>query len=334
MKYVVTLMALLLSPLAAHAGDLDFGYTMAPEPGEQPALYVTPSRAVANLWITIETGNGTYEHKASALAAGTAHTVSWPADGGTNIEATVTCDFTDGHREELILPLTLTYGSALEIDLSAARADVAQRTLTVSVTAPVDRAEIVVYGARKAKVAEKQIGLTGGPGEVEIPWVGDPSDAVLLDVKVWAGDSWASFSYSPWFLDIPHEDVLFESGRAEIRATEEPKLRDTLTQLRDVLDKYGSVVPVKLYIAGCTDTVGSASANKSLSERRARAIASWLRSNGYSQPIYYYGFGESLLADPTGDEVESAANRRALYMVGANPPPAGSGVPSVNWWKL
>ena len=54
----------------------------------------------------------------------------------------------------------------------------------------------------------------------------------------------------------------------------------------------------------------------------------------FSAPIFYYGFGEELLAVPTGDGVDEARNRRALYMVGANPPPAGSGVPTVGWRAL
>jgi outer membrane protein OmpA-like peptidoglycan-associated protein len=104
--------------------------------------------------------------------------------------------------------------------------------------------------------------------------------------------------------------------------------------LQDVVEKYGSMVPVKLYIAGCTDTVGDAGSNAELSQRRARAIASWLRGHGYDKPIFTWGFGESLLAVQTGDNVDSAVNRRALYMVGANPPPAGSGVPAVGWRPL
>jgi outer membrane protein OmpA-like peptidoglycan-associated protein len=128
--------------------------------------------------------------------------------------------------------------------------------------------------------------------------------------------------------------VLFESNSDKIRPHEEPKLQATLQQLQEVIDKYGEMVPVKLYIAGCTDTVGDGGHNADLSRRRARAIAVWLKAHGYNRPIYYHGFGESLLAVPTGDSVDEARNRRALYMVGANPPPAGSGVPGVSWTPL
>ena len=111
-------------------------------------------------------------------------------------------------------------------------------------------------------------------------------------------------------------------------------VKETLRQLQDVIDKYGDVVPVKLYIAGCTDTVGDPAHNRELSRKRARAIAVWLNGHGYDLPIYYHGFGESLLAIQTGDGVDMPANRRALYLVGAQPPPAGSGIPSVSWSSL
>ena len=146
--------------------------------------------------------------------------------------------------------------------------------------------------------------------------------------------AWAGFTFSPWFLEIPHEEVLFDTNDAAIHASEAPKLERTLRELEEVLHKYGDIVPVQLYIAGCTDTVGDAGSNQALSQRRAHAIASWLRESGYSHPIYYYGFGESYLAQQTGDEVDNQANRRALYYVGAVPPPPSTGVPQVGWIPL
>ncbi|MEC8425590.1 MAG: OmpA family protein, partial [Myxococcota bacterium] len=160
------------------------------------------------------------------------------------------------------------------------------------------------------------------------------ADVVLLDVTLHSASAWAGFTYSPWFLDIPHDDVLFASGSADIPASESHKLEKTLRDLEDVIEKYGDVVPVKLYIAGCTDTVGDGAHNRDLSRRRARAIATWLRQHGHDKPIYFHGFGESLLAVPTGDGVDEARNRRVLYMVGANPPPPGSGIPGVRWTAL
>jgi len=319
----------------AQAQDLEFGYRPAPEPGEQPAFIVQPTRNVAELTVVVTAGGQEYRFDAGSVGAGVQKTFAWKRDTSvTNAEAYVKAVFDDGYVSEVTIPMEYTYGGQLAVDLSRASADVKKQTVTVKVSHAVDRAEITAYGARKAVLGKSEVDIGAGPGAIDVPWLGDPGEVVLLDVTLHSGNAWAGFTYSPWFLDIPHEDVLFESNSADIPDVENFKLQHTLKELQEVLDKYGSVVPVKLYIAGCTDTVGDSGHNRDLSRRRAKAIASWLRSHGYDKPIYYHGFGESLLAVSTGDGVDEGRNRRALYMVGANPPPAGSGIPRVSWTEL
>lgn len=324
-----------IAALTANASDLQLGL-QTPDPGGYPAFVVTPTRPVANLWVSCEAGGKTYADERRGVGADEpARFELRTPPSVTSAECSVVADFADSAREEMVVPISWTSSASLSVNLDRASADVSARTLTVEVTAPVARAEVVAYGARKAVLDEQSFPIDDGPGRIEVPWVGSAADVVLLDIKLHAPDgAWAGFTYSPWFLDIPHDDVLFESNQAEIRTEEEPKLQATLKELADVMEKYGAVVPVKLYIAGCTDTVGDGGHNKDLSLRRARAIASWLRAHGFSAPIFYWGFGENLLAVPTGDGVDEARNRRALYMVGANPPPAGSGIPSVGWRAL
>jgi len=325
----------LLASAAAAAGDLSFGYVPLPEPGQKPALLITPAQDVEVIQVVVQVGGETFEYTRHGLAAGQQARFEWKRDPSvTEAVALVLADFTDGHTEEVRVPIRYSYGTPLSVDLTRAVADVRKRTLTVRVTAAVDRAEIKAYGAHKVLLSQETVAIGAGPGDIDVPWVGDPSDVVLLDVTLYSGGSWAGFTYSPWFLNIPHDEVRFETDQAVIRPEEEYKLEATMDELRRVLDMYGEVVPVKLFIAGCTDTVGGTEHNLDLSRRRARAIASWLRSHGYDRPIYYHGFGETFLAVPTGDNVDSEANRRALYMVGANPPPPSTGVPQVGWTEL
>ena len=330
---LLPLLSLLSGP--ADAADLDLGYIPNPEPGEQPALLLTPSRTVTRLDVVIEAGGQSYEFHEEGLAEGVQRRFPWARDTSvTQASAYILAVFDDGYVSELTVPIEYSYGAALSVSLDGATADVKARTLTVQATARVNTAEITAYGAHKAVLDKRTVDVNQGPGAVSIPWVGDPEDVVLLDVTVQGDSAWAGFTYSPWFLDIPHEDVLFDTDQATIPQSEEYKLQHTLAELKDVLDKYGSVVPVKLYIAGCTDTVGDAAHNRDLSQRRAHAIATWLRAHGYDKPIFTHGFGEGLQATPTGDNTDEPRNRRVLYMVGANPPPAGSGVPSVRWSEL
>ena len=327
--------ASLLLSVAAWAGDLQFGYVPAPGPGENPAFIVTPNRPIATITVVIDAGGNSYRFDKANVPAGQAARFEWRRNNSvTEATAWVTAEFTDSTTEEVQVPFSWTFGAPLKVDLSRASADVKARTLTVKVTAPVSTAEITAFGAHKKVLDQRTVPIDAGPGEIEIPWVGHPNDVVLLDIKLNTTNAWAGFTYSPWFIDVPHDEVIFESNMDVIRPEEEHKLEKTLTELNEMLDKYGDVVPVKLYLAGCTDTVGTQSHNLDLSRRRARAIGRWLRAHGYSKPIYYHGFGERLLQLQTGDGVDEAANRRVLYLIGSNPPPAGSGIPYVGWTAL
>ena len=324
-----------LFAVSSWAGELSFNYSPAPGPGEKPWFQITSKSGIKSLQVVIQAGEQTYRFDRSGVAAGSPLQFSWRRDVSvTSASAHVLAEFNDYSTEEQRVQISYSYAVPLEVNLKKARANLAEGTITVAVTAPVSHAEIIAYGAGKAILDQSTEPIEAGPGEIDVPWTGDPSEVVLLDVKLHSELAWAGFTYSPWFLDIPHDDVLFSTNSDTIAPEEEHKLEATLTQLKDVLQKYGGLVPVKLFIAGCTDTVGDRSANRDLSRRRARSIARWLRAHGYSKPIYYHGFGEDLPAQATGDGVENAANRRALYLVGANPPPAGSGIPHVSWIAL
>jgi outer membrane protein OmpA-like peptidoglycan-associated protein len=329
------MLPLLLIASLASAADLQFGYPNHLEGGDKPGLFITPPRAVGELDVECTQGDQVFHWNEQGLPGGATKKFFWERDPAhPSAECVIQARFADDTAEGIVLNLDFTYGASMSVDLGSASVDLDAMTVSIDVTAPVDRAELVAYGAGKEILSQREVGLGGGPGRVDIPWVGDPSEVVILEIKLWSGSSWAGFTYSPWFLDIPHEDVIFDTNSDRIGEDQEHKLQRTLTQLQEVVEKYGDLVPVKLYIAGCTDTVGSHAHNAELSRRRARSIGHWLRQHGFTYPVYYHGFGEQLLAVPTGDEVEESRNRRALYLVSSNPPPAGSGIPSAGWSAL
>ncbi len=319
----------------AGATDLQFGYPTHLEGGDKPGLFVTPPRAVGILDVECTQGSEVYHWEKSGLSAGATQKFYWDRDPANPMaECVIQVRFQDDTAEGIVLSLDFTYGASLSVDLSRAAVDLEANTVSIEVTAPVDKAEIRALGAGKAVLDQREVAVSGGPGIVDIPWVGEADEVVILEVKLWSGSSWAGFTYSPWFLDIPHDDLHFETNSDAIPADEAYKMERTLKELQEVVEKYGDLVPVKLYIAGCTDTVGDQGHNYDLSRRRARSIGRWLRQHGFTHPVYYHGFGESLLAVQTGDGVDEIANRRALYLVSSNPPPAGSGIPQVGWSAL
>jgi outer membrane protein OmpA-like peptidoglycan-associated protein len=321
--------------LLAFAGELGFGYSPTLGPGEQPMFSVTLPRSASTLWVQIEAGGQRWEFTRTQVQAGAVEQFHWARDSSVSTaEATVRVDFSDGYVEAVVVPIQYSYAGRLSVDLSGAVADLAGRTLTVGVNQSVVEAEVKAIGAHGRVLDQSKVPLDAGPGRITVPWVGDPADVVLLDVTLHTANAWSGFTYSPWFVDIPHDDVVFGTGQSKITPDEEPKLVALMSELNDLIEKYGRVVPVKLYVGGCTDTMGDAGSNKGLSRARAQAIGAWLRGRGLGIPVFYAGFGESWLAVPTGDGVDNALNRRAVYMVGANPPPASASVPAIRWTPL
>ncbi|MGC6508758.1 MAG: OmpA family protein [Myxococcota bacterium] len=321
--------------LVSLANELDFTYNPSLDSGDKPSFILIPSAGVKTIDVEIVAGGKSYQHSRTNLPSGQEIEFSWPRDPAvTEALATVRCVFQDGFVAEAQLPVEYSYGGLLSVDLSTAQADMENNLFKVSVSGAVESAEVITYGAKKAMIDRSRYNIQSGPGVIEIPWKGDKDEVVLIDVTLEGINAFAGFTYSPWYLDIPHQEVLFDSNSANIADSEYWKLESTLSDLKDTLDKYGSVVPVKLFIGGCTDTVGDQSHNQNLSMARARAIAQWLRAHGYTHPIFYYGFGENLLAVNTGDGVDEVKNRRAIYIVSSNPPPASSGIPNVRWKEL
>lgn len=104
--------------------------------------------------------------------------------------------------------------------------------------------------------------------------------------------------------------LLYDFNSAEVKAT----ARQNLQSLAASLDRYPDT---QLLIAGHTDSVGTDSYNQQLSERRARAAADYLVSQGVSAArLRTVGMGESEPVDTNDSEAGRARNRRveiAIY---------------------
>ncbi len=190
----------------------------------------------------------------------------------------------------------------------------------------------------------------GGGGQfkanerITLKW-DDPSDVFL--VKVHFDGEQGQFGdhiLAPMAIEIPHTEVVFDSGQALIKGEQSPKLDEAAAVAMHKLDSVekakaavgnmlaGSGYVAKLYISGYTDTVGQPGKNQTLSEQRAKAIADYFQKKGVWSEIYFTGMGERGLKVQTGDSVDEEKNRRAVYVISFQPP-TGAWFPSPGAWK-
>jgi len=259
-----------------------------------------------------------------------------PLPAGTHrCSARIVLTEPDGAWGEMTVPFEVEVLPPLALSVDRADLDLEARRLVVDASRPLTHLEVSVFGPGGAEVGASSVGVPG-VARTDLEWVQEPdTEAVKLVLTGSDANGFAArLELLPWTYLIPHEDVVFETASDVVRPSETPKLEAAWTDLQRVLEKYGAVVEVQLFVAGYTDTVGTTEYNRGLSERRARSIARWFRERGFTAPIWHQGFGEQVLAVATPDETDEARNRRAIYILSAEPPPPSEEIPRQGWVRL
>lgn len=343
MKTLSLLLALLLLPSIASAGVFLAmeAELVDPAKGEKPTLIVTFDEKLYRAAITVTAEGGFKKDWAvPSVVPGKDLRYTWSAPKGGEVMYEVAVEMVrkDGSSEVLedlffcssAPPITASIPPN-SVDLETRTFDLVTNHKPSSVVIEVLSDTMEVLGSGTVATADAVDGKA-----TRVTWPQDKAGNVLR-VSVTAHDAFGYYSeveIIPWSLTIPHEDVIFESGKHDLLAEEAPKADVAWSRIADAVKKYGELVKVTLYVGGYTDTVGDGGSNQALSERRARTLAQYFKSKGHSIDIYYQGFGESVLSKQTADGVDEAANRRALYVLTAGPAPRSKETPRASWKKL
>ncbi|MBH24845.1 MAG: hypothetical protein CMH57_10400 [Myxococcales bacterium] len=312
--------------------------TKVPE-GQKPRVTIVAQESLEQVELVVKRSDGkAHRFKRKNVLRGAEIEVPLPQSTGSfAYSATLTFKTVTGQVGEANFEFEAAVAPALEIKLRRDRSSLDQKQIVLTANAPVKLGEIEVFGEGGAILASESVELGGvAPGgDLVLGWSG--ADASIERIAVKIHDQlgfWQTLELVPFTVNIPHKEVNFDSGKASFGASEAQKLEETYALLSEQLAKHGSDLEIRLYIAGYTDTVGAAQSNIALSTARARAIASWFRKRGITIPIFYQGFGESVLLVKTADNVDEPRNRRALYILGNQQPPSSDQLPRKDWKPL
>lgn len=331
------LVSLAMLPLAARADDLEVGLKATVPAGRRPALLVTVHKPISRLSVHLEPARGrVVRFERTRLPLDEAVELALPAPAGRIAwSGTLAVTFADGTSGELPLSFETVVSAGVHVTSGAKREDVLARKATIRADRPIHHVKVEVFGEGGRRLGGTDEDMKPLPVDEAIPveWTqAVPGEPLKIVVTVTDDDGMTGgLVWMPWEVRIPHEEVVFDTGEAVIRKDQAPKLEAVLDALNAALEKYGSVVEVRLWVAGHTDTVGRPETNRVLSERRARAIGRWFRTHGVRAPIFYRGLGEAVPAVPTPDGTPEAKNRRAEYVVAGEDPYAGQTLPGA--WK-
>jgi outer membrane protein OmpA-like peptidoglycan-associated protein len=223
----------------------------------------------------------------------------------------------------------------LRLNLEQKDIDIPNRTIHFSLGTVAAAAEIEVFSpeGKLLHSGHKNYDNPAPGTRLEIGWpdLGSQQENFVLDLKFTDTDgSWVTYHVVRFYFEIPHEEIEFESGKAQITPEQRAKLDTPLTLLQDAVAKYSKMVDVGLYVVGHTDTVGPAADNQRLSDKRAQAIAAvFLQAGLKPLTIHVRGCGEGALAVKTADNVAERKNRRAQYIVSSFVPQ----IPGPGSWR-
>lgn len=337
MHGALTLLALLLAT-AASADQLTYTLDARKKLGEgDPTLHVTVREPISGFELRLRRNDGTTVQKRVTGKPGSVHALRLPQPEGTfRYEGSLTVTDTDGETASVELAFTTEVLGPLSLTVGEKDLDLPGRRLRFRLSRHASRAHLVVRMDTGAIAYDGEVRFAGEtPGTpLELTWPAAVGQVLHVDLRAWdTSDAFTGIELFPWRLDIPHEEVNFDFGKADVRPQERGKL---LTSLRRITSELQRVSPwakdVRLYVVGHTDTVGRTADNRALSLARAHAIAAFFRKNGLSVPIWVEGFGEEALRVPTPDEVPEERNRRTEYIL-AQEHPSLAGAPFRPNWR-
>jgi outer membrane protein OmpA-like peptidoglycan-associated protein len=306
---------------------------------DRPAMVLVPDAAVKEIALSLQRGDGTSIRRTGGpYAAGQEVVFEWDQPVGTaSYSGTLTVVYKDGEQGVMEPAFSIVVLAPLEVQVPRERVDLEARTLEVLMSRPAGQAWISVIADTGEVIDEGHAPFNGEPPgtPLQVTWSQGDQTVIRIDVKGYDEHGfWAGVELSPWWVEIPHEEVVFDTGQSGVRADQASKLESTYALIDEAVQTYGHLVDIDLFVVGYTDTQGGPASNQTLSESRARSIARWLQRRGFAGDVFYQGFGEQVLAVPTPDEFDEERNRRAVYVLAAEMPPISGGIPEQDWRPL
>jgi outer membrane protein OmpA-like peptidoglycan-associated protein len=333
------LLCLTLSPLCALADAVRVSLQPRAALGKGlPALQVHIEEPIAGFELKLKRGDGHEVRVKGGGRPGVTRTLSLEQpEGRFHYEGELVVRFPDAEEASMPLAFEAELLGPLRLTVVPEDVDVEGRKLRFTLSRPASRAKVTVLMDTGKKALDGEVAFQGEPAgtPLEVTWPAAEGRVLRISLQAFdTSDFYTGVELFPWRVDIPHEEVHFPSGSAEVPAAERRKLDASHALIADAVSRYGRFAELRLYILGHTDTVGDADANRELSLQRARAIAAYLRKRGLKLPLFYEGLGEQSPRVATPDETDEVANRRAEYILSVEPPALSSTPSPPQWRKL
>ena len=321
-------MAALLTLLVvsyAWAGALRVQLFTKVRKGQTPRLVLTAKQRAGKVTVTLQRDDGKkLVRSIGTMTAGRKIEVRLDPKEGEHHYTGKIVAMVRGSKRISHLDFTSVVAAPLKISVDRARVDLDNHVLEITLNHPGNRVVMKVMDETGAQLdlVRQDISSSNAGQPIRLGWHLRPGQKVArIEIRAYDSNNFYSgIALIPWSIEIPHQEVNFDTNASSIRPSELPKLQDSLHKILSATRKYRALGRVSLFVVGHTDTVASVSHNLTLSRRRAQSIARWFRAHGMRNPIFATGLGECSLRVKTADNVSEERNRRADYILSIEPP--------------
>jgi outer membrane protein OmpA-like peptidoglycan-associated protein len=303
-----------------------------------PALIVEIEEPIAGFELKLKRSDGKDLDIKGGGRVGQKRTIDLPQpEGSFTYKGELLVNLPRGESASMPLEFQATLLGTLRLNAETKDQDVPHRKLHFSMNHPIEKVHLRVLMDSGKWAIDNDIPFNKEAPDtpLEVTWPDAPGKVMTVNLEVFDTETFhRSIEFSPWVIDIPHQEVNFDTGKWDVRPGEKAKLDESYQKISDAVAKYGQWADVKLYIAGHTDTVGGTDYNRGLSLNRAKSIGAYFRRAGIRIPIFYEGFGEEALLVQTPDETDEPRNRRAEYFISIGPPDVHGASFAPRWRSL
>jgi outer membrane protein OmpA-like peptidoglycan-associated protein len=329
----------LLATVPARADVVDVTLTPKAVLGEGlPTIHVRILEPLASFTVSLTRSDGHAVKHTGKGAPGTTVDLPLPQpEGSFRYEGTLEATYPQGDRGTMNLSFETALLPRLTISMRKEEVDLGARVLRFRLSRPAKKATVKVVMDTGKVALEQEVAFQGESAgtPLELRWPEAEGRVLKIALRAYdTSDFYAGVEIFPWQIEIPHEEVTFDSAKAAIRARERPKLDESLVHIAEAMRKFGHLAELKLFVAGHTDTVGPSAKNRALSFERAKAIGTYFQKRGLKVPVFYEGFGEEALAVGTSDETAEVKNRRAEYIIAVDRPTVRNAPFEPSWQRL
>ena len=283
MRRFAPLLLLALTASVAWADPIEIGLHNQVPSGQRPSLTITAEAPLDQVRVDLERDDGqhfTVTH--GRMRQGGAATLPFgdTRAGRFHWTGKLVATFPDGNRFSTGLTFETATVGQLHVTYRHDRLDLEAHVLEIQLSHPAGHAELTVIGDDGSELGRGQATFHHEPPGtwLKIGWTQRPGNVLPLELHAFdASGLGVTAKLIPWSVRVAHEEVIFPTGQSTIQPSEAPKLDASYQHIIDAVEKARKVeptLPVKLYIAGHTDTVGKSDDNRKLSlDPRARSRA-------------------------------------------------------------